>query len=287
MAIDLSLLDPPAAAAPAPAECRGCTQAYALVLSGVADLSPCRAEGCGAVFTRTTPVPRPRVESAPAPATAAPARRTSPPACAPRWCARPGAPRLAPSAPRQDPAALSPEALAFVSDLLSWDRQVYRAERSSGAVGGWAPGWAAIATLARLGIVGSGCRGTKGAASGSTPERQEARAPNPQAEARHRRLSPEARRTATAVTDDGQGEQLIDVQEGARSVAAPLAARVGLALADARQAQRWRACISRGDAAPFLRAAAVAGAAALERAAREWWGEPESDAPSENSSLSI
>jgi hypothetical protein len=171
------------------------------------------------------------------------------------------------------PSDAGPDRLVrtFVCDLLAWDAAVASSERAAFGVGGCSSAWAGVSHVARLGIVGSGCRGTKGAASGaSEPDRTVVL--DPAGTARYRALRGDALRTADAVIADGQGEESVAVAFGRRQASCSLAQRVGLALAGDAQARQWRGKVAAGDGRGALRGAEVLGDALLLAAARAWWG---------------
>jgi hypothetical protein len=167
-------------------------------------------------------------------------------------------------------AAAAPDRLvrAFVTELLLWDRAVASVERA--ARGGASP-LAGCLQAAELGVLGTGCRGTKGVGHAPTPEPSSLPV-DPRASARYQGLPRPDRETADAVVSDGQGDALVRVPFGARTLECTLAQRLGLRLADTAQQLRWHTHLVAGDSPPALAGAERLGQERLERAARAWLG---------------
>ncbi len=183
-----------------------------------------------------------------------------------RW-AQPAAPRP-PRGRRPPPVGDDGRRLrAFVLDVLGWHRTVERAER--GAHGEASPLLGVLRTL-ELGVLGTGCRGTKGV-GGRPASAADVPGADPVGAARYRALSRPDQATVDAVIADGHGDRLVDVPFGAVVVALTLEQRVGLRLASARAVTRWTGKITGGDTPPALVAMASVGTPALRAAAASGW----------------
>ena len=172
---------------------------------------------------------------------------------------------------RSPPPDATPDRLvrAFVGELLSWDRAVASVEHA--ARGGASP-LAGALQACELGVLGSGCRGTKGVGRAPSPE-PSSLAVDPRLGARYQALPRPDRETAEAVMTDGQGDALVQVPLGGsgRVFECTLAQRVGLRLADTTQQIRWHTHLASGDSPPALEGAENLGRARLEQAARRWF----------------
>ena len=158
----------------------------------------------------------------------------------------------------------------FVADALAWDRSVQAVER---AARGPRSATAALLDVGELGVLGSGCRGTKGVGRASVDER-EVHAADPVGLARYLALPRELRVVVDAVCSDAQGLVQIEVAlgpKGQRRLLLGLEERVALRLAAPAQAAEWDRRVMRGDQEPAKTAMLAAGMAALRAAARAWW----------------
>jgi hypothetical protein len=159
---------------------------------------------------------------------------------------------------------------SFVLQVLQWNASVLRVERA--AFGDRSSNWAMVQRFAELGVLGHGCAGTRGV--GRAPSHEaDTRNADPVLTARYQSLRGADLRTADAVIADGQGEILVPVACGARTVECTLAERVGFLLAAQRQAIRWHAKIASGDARPALAGAREYGEALLTASAKAWFSQ--------------
>ncbi len=196
---------------------------------------------------------------------------------APREHPRASAPVLAPSPP---PARARGEPLehrlvrAFVSECLRYGASVCRVERqaqhdpqSLGARSALGPVLDTLAT----GILGSGCRGTRGVGRPPLADGVPATV-DPLLAARYHALADDDRAVADGLVADGLGDTLAPVDCGRRDpVECTLAERLGLRLVDAAQAGRWLRKMVSGDSRPALTGARTEGERRLADAARAWF----------------
>ena len=184
-------------------------------------------------------------------------------------------PRSAPA--RRRPASRAPvdRVRLLVADLLAWHLACAQQERTAG--GGYAPiaqgsPTASVLRVLESGIVGDGCRGTKGTWRGNAPEPARIRALNLDARTgeRYARLGT-LREVADAVIADGHGDQLAAVEVWReRALTLSLPQRIGWALATEKQRAQWRVKIHRRDSAPALEGMAADGERALRDLLARW-----------------
>jgi hypothetical protein len=155
----------------------------------------------------------------------------------------------------------------FVTDLLAWNAQVERIERSQR--GSNSPLHGDLVAL-QLGVLGSGCSGTKTPGRPAPPER-DAGSVDPILTFRYQRLRGEALRVADIVLADGRGVQNTIERAEKREHELTLEQRVGLRVSDDDRARKWYAKLVEGDSVPALTGMRVRGEAALALAAGAWW----------------
>jgi hypothetical protein len=221
-------------------ECDGCRGALLSALADARGREFPGCAGCETFYSFAPPAPLPRPPRAPRPE---------------------GAP--APQRPGPE-ATLVPR---FVAQLLSWNASVELVERAAKGV---ASSTLTAIESARIGIVGSGCTGSKGAGRRASPEVREVRSADPVGTARYQQLAREHRATADAVISDGQGYQEVEMAFKRRSYRLTLEHRVGFRLAAARVVEDWTTHLVNGDSRPALVGMLELGDAALKGVARAW-----------------
>lgn len=165
------------------------------------------------------------------------------------------------------PRARSHRIPAYVDDVLRWDASVNAVEASYRGSGSPLLG---VIRVLELGFVGTGCRGTKGI--GGAPEiHRVPPAVDPVASARYRALRGAALAVTHAVIADGQGDRVVEITVGTRSVMVTLEQRIASAISSADEARRWYRKIADGDSRPALKAMDDVGTDALSLAAESWW----------------
>ena len=159
---------------------------------------------------------------------------------------------------------------AYVADALAWDRSVAKLER---AVYGERSPLQAILDTIQLGVLGTGCRGTRGVgrARAQVDNLEAAAQADPVGTARYQRLRGADLATTDAVLADGRGDVVVELAVGLRTVEASLPARVGLVLARPKLQLAWLKKIAEGDSRPALVGAEDLATAALVAAATAWW----------------
>ncbi len=166
----------------------------------------------------------------------------------------------------------------FVRELLALHLALARAEGTteSGkfAVQRGESSTASILRCAESGIVGNGCKGTKGTWAGAPQEPRELPAVlvDGESERRYRVLSGTARETAKAIVADAQGDRVAPVEVAGKTHALTLEQRLGLRLADTLTLRRWLKHAGNRDTGPMLLGSAELGAKRLRDAAEAWWG---------------
>lgn len=173
----------------------------------------------------------------------------------------------------QPPVRLDPAVPRYVGAVLRWHASVLRAERAAGAGGST---WLRNVLLAPDGThlwVGSGCRGTKGVGRAPDPAALEAFAcpVDPDGQARYGRLARPARLTTDWVITDGQGDKVVEMRFGRRTVKLSMPARYGLALAGRGQLLKWLQKLAGGDAEPAIKGAEAKACPVLNAAAAAWY----------------
>jgi hypothetical protein len=153
---------------------------------------------------------------------------------------------------------------AYVHEVLSFDAEVSSIERESGG----SPLAGVIAQL-ELGVLGNGCRGTKGV--GHRREEREDRCVNPAFGAKYRALRGDALRATDAIMDDGQGFQIVWVPFDRKLVECDLPERIAFRTASEHEMDKWRRKIWIGDAKPAIAEAARIGNELLQAGAAAWW----------------
>jgi len=253
-----------------PDDCMGCVIALARARSSGA-WEACDA--CGAQHRAPALEARARCPGcvvALAVARALPGREITCRECPARFLARhaslPAAPRA--RGPRRAPRGDDGQRLrAFALDVLGWHRTVERAER---AAHGEASPLLGVLRVLELGVLGTGCRGTKGV-GGRPASAADVPGADPIGAARYRALGRAHQATVDAIIADGHGDALVDVPFGAVVVRLDLEQRVGLRLASARDVTRWTGKITSGDSRPARAGMADVGGPALRAAAAAWW----------------
>lgn len=166
----------------------------------------------------------------------------------------------------------------FVRELLALHLALARAESTTASgkfvVARGESSTASILRCAESGIVGNGCRGTKGTWAGAPQEPRElpAMPVDAASERRYRTLSGIARETAKAILEDAQGDRVAPVDVAGRTHALTLEQRLGLRLADTLTTRRWLKHAGNRDTGPMLLGSAELGAKRLREAAEAWWG---------------
>ena len=168
-----------------------------------------------------------------------------------------------------DDGRIARKVRSYVSNVLEWDAAVARIEASQR--GAASATFAVLETL-RLGVVGTGNRGTKGTGRVSVDHDLCATRVDPVAAARYRALRGDALRVTDAVLSDGQGDVLVEV-EIAHGCTVPcnLAQRVARVMSPMDVVLRWHAKLMERDAKPALAAAEKVGENFLVLAADSWW----------------
>jgi hypothetical protein len=161
---------------------------------------------------------------------------------------------------------LSLQARRFVRELLLWDLSVARAET---AAKGSVSSTAVVLEVLQVGVIGTGCAGTKGVGRAPREDREPPRTDSLGA-AKYRLLSVATREVADAVLADGQGDVLVSLRFGQRVYEVTFPARIRLRLALPAQRERWAAKIAQGDPRPAIAGAEALALPRLESAAREW-----------------
>ncbi len=189
--------------------------------------------------------------------------------CPPRPPSQPQAKRV--RCPRPLPAPGDQRTRLFVHELLTWNSTVERVER---AARGAASPLATIERVVELGVTGDGNRGTK--RPGRPPERDKPDASvDVLLQAKYDALTGDALKCADAVVADGQGDQFVALTFGSetrpRVIECTLAERVGLRLAQPRQALTWFRKIASGDSLPARRESGTEGARLLGLATAAWF----------------
>jgi hypothetical protein len=168
-----------------------------------------------------------------------------------------------------DVAVLDDVSRAFVLGLLFWDGTVARVERAArGGISTLAP----VLDAARLGVIGTGNRGTKGVGIAPVAERDTTVA-DPWGTARYQALGREHQRTADAVIEDAVG--LVDapvILEVGLTLTLTLPQRIGLALAPLERVRRWAMRVLVRDAEPLRSGTDRIGRPAIRAAAEVWHG---------------
>lgn len=156
----------------------------------------------------------------------------------------------------------------LVTDLLTWSAAEQRAERE--ATHGASPLHGMLETL-KFGVLGSGCRGTKGVGRAPVRETGVLASADPALATRYHALSAVVRATCDAIIGDGRGDQNVDVQLGGRrTLTMSLRARIGWRLSSASQVRAWMGKITTGHSPPAISGAERVGSEALIAAAEEW-----------------
>lgn len=177
------------------------------------------------------------------------------------------------------PRSPSPErrVTAFVRDVLALHAARLRVE-SAGGLSSFVLPRSFSSTLfamrcAESGIVGDGCKGTRGARHGIDMEPRELPpvAIDEGSERRYSALDGATLETAEAVVADGHGDRVVGVEVGGREHELTLERRLGLRLADPATVKRWLALAAKRDAGPMLAGAAEVGEKRLSAAAEVWW----------------
>lgn len=164
--------------------------------------------------------------------------------------------------------ALPRSVLECIREVLEWNRAVASVERI--AHGSGSP-LAGVLHSLRSGILGTGCRGTKGV-GGAPPRDLDAQHVDPIAAARYRALRGVSLRFIDAVIVDGQGEALVAVPfaEGRSPIECTLCQRLGLRLAPLADQADWYRRIYAKDSRPALAAAEDYAYPRLVAAAADW-----------------
>lgn len=161
---------------------------------------------------------------------------------------------------------LSSQARRFVAEVRWRAESIALVE--SRAKGAQSP-TAHVIEVLTTGITGTGCKGTKGV--GRPPEHDPEPSALPEAiRQRYARLSPEARRIADLCASDPGMDVVTTVMHGKRETRLTFEARIGFALADKKQRERWERKIALGDASPAITGSEAVGVEAVEMVAVEW-----------------
>jgi hypothetical protein len=152
----------------------------------------------------------------------------------------------------------------YVHEILTFDTEVASIDRESGG----SP-LAAVIQQLELGVLGNGCRGTKGV--GGAPREREERCVNPAYGAKYRALRGDALRATDAIMDDGQGFQIVLVPFESKLVPCDLPERIAFRLASEHEMDKWRRKVFLGDSKPAIAEAARIGAELLQIGATAWW----------------
>ena len=167
---------------------------------------------------------------------------------------------------------------AYVAEVLWWDAALAKAERAQR--GDRSPLWGMLQTL-QLGVLGTGCKGTKGIGRNSTPDLI-ATDVDPLATARFQSLRGDELKTTTIVALDGMGDQ-----EASRELGGPgtapylvgLSARVAFTFASDERRDHWRRLrdvwtfqFAERDGLGAIASAAEFGSELLAAAAVAWFG---------------
>lgn len=162
---------------------------------------------------------------------------------------------------------LSSQARRFVAEVRWRAESIALVE--SRAKGAQSP-TAHVIEVLTTGITGNGCRGTKGV--GRPPEHDPEPSTLPDAiRQRYARLSPEARRIADLCASDPGMDVVTTVTYGKRETKLSFEARLGFALADKKQRERWEKKCSQGDARPAIAGAEFEGSRTVEATAEEYF----------------
>ena len=162
------------------------------------------------------------------------------------------------------------DAQLYVADVLAWDRSVAKLER---AVFGQRSNLQSILDVIQLGVVGTGCRGSKGVgrARHEVDNLEAAAQADPIGTARYQRLRGADLACTDAVLADGRGDVVVEVTFGRRVVEVSFPARIGFLLTSRKQLLKWHRKIAEGDSRPALDGADEEGTRALIAAAKAWW----------------
>lgn len=166
---------------------------------------------------------------------------------------------------------------AFVRDLLALHLAQVRSESTTSSgkfvVQRGESSTASILRMAESGIVGNGCKGTKGTWAGAPQEPREVDAVPVDAasERRFAQLGGPSRETALAILADGQGDRVASETVAGKTHELTLEQRLGLRLADEITQRRWLKHVRHRDTGPMLAGSAELGATRLRAAAGAWW----------------
>lgn len=154
---------------------------------------------------------------------------------------------------------------AYVYEILTFDAEVATIVRESGG----SP-LAGVIQQLELGVLGNGCRGTKGVGHGPRNDRED-RCVNPAHGAKYRALRGDALRATDAIMDDGQGFQIVWVPFDRILVECDLPERIAFRTVSEHEMDKWRRKIFLRDQKPAIAEAARIGNALLQVGAAAWW----------------
>lgn len=200
------------------------------------------------------------------------------PACGTEYVYGASAPLVAPRT--RAPSGIPRESVrvsAFVRDLLALHVATVRAEGTTTSgrfvVRLGESSTAGAMRAIETGIVGTGCKGTRGAWGGGPQEPRELPPVlvDAASERRYTALRGEARETAEAIVADAQGDRVAPLDVGGKMHELTLDQRVALRVVDPLTMRRWLKHARVRDTGPMLLGSAELGARRLREAAESWW----------------